>query len=151
GALGFVPRNDPQQVADHRKIEQAMRQTFRPEFLNRIDEVIIFGSLTLEQVERMVDLQMHSISERLGEQGLVVHLTDAAREWLANQGYDPQFGARPLRRALQRFVESPLSVQLLKGNFHRGDVVRVDADENGLQFQKQEGASFELPKKVDQE
>src|SRR5262249_62406067 len=130
---------------------RAMRDTVRPEFLNRIDEIIVFSPLTLEQVEQMVDLQMKSVVERLGEQGLVVELTEDARMWLARQGYDPQFGARPLRRALQRFVESPLSVQLLKGNFRRGDVVLVEASNDGLAFVKQEGASFELPKKVDQE
>jgi len=146
GPLGFVTNNDPEQVSDHKKIERAMRETFRPEFLNRIDEIIIFSPLTLEQVQQMVDLQMRSVAERLGEQGLVVELTDNARAWLARQGYDPAFGARPLRRALQRFVESPLSVQLLKGAFHRGDVVLVDAsDEAGLSFTRQEGATYELP------
>ncbi len=152
GPLGFITSNDPQVIADQKKIERAMRDTFRPEFLNRIDEIIVFSPLTLEQVEQMVDLQMHSITERLGEQGLVVELTDSARVWLARQGYDPQFGARPLRRALQRFVESPLSVQLLKGAFHRGDVVVVEAgDAEGLVFTKQEGASFQLPIKKDAE
>ena len=149
GPLGFVPSNAPEVVADHRQIERALRETFRPEFLNRVDEVIIFNTLTLAQVKQMVDLQIHDVAQRLGEQGLVVELTDAARTWLARQGYDPQFGARPLRRAVQRFVESPLSVQLLKGAFHRGDVVRVEADENGLSFHKVEGASFELPVKSD--
>jgi ATP-dependent Clp protease ATP-binding subunit ClpC len=152
GPLGFVTGNDPELIADHKKIERAMRDTFRPEFLNRIDEVIVFSPLSLDQVSQMVDLQMRSIAERLGEQGLVVELTDNARHWLAAQGYDPQFGARPLRRALQRFVESPLSVQLLKGAFRRGDVVLVDASEEaGIEFHKQEGASFELPVKKDAE
>jgi ATP-dependent Clp protease ATP-binding subunit ClpC len=152
GPLGFVTSNDPEVLADHKNIERAMRETFRPEFLNRIDEIIIFNPLSLEQVQQMVDLQMRSVADRLGEQGLVVELTDSARAWLARQGYDPQFGARPLRRALQRFVESPLSVQLLKGGFHRGDVVLVDVTENdGLVFTRQEGASFELPVKKDVE
>jgi ATP-dependent Clp protease ATP-binding subunit ClpC len=152
GPLGFVTSHDPELVADHKKIERAMRDAFRPEFLNRIDEIIVFSPLTLEQVQQMVDLQMHSIAERLGEQGLVVELTDNARGWLAQQGYDPQFGARPLRRALQRFVESPLSVQLLKGTFRRGDVVLVDAVEGeGLTFTRQEGTSFELPQNADVE
>jgi ATP-dependent Clp protease ATP-binding subunit ClpC len=146
GPLGFAQSDDPELVADHKKIERAMRENFRPEFLNRIDEIVVFSPLSIDQVKQMVDLQLQSIAERLGDQGLVVELTDAAREWLAKQGYDPQFGARPLRRALQRFVESPLSVQLLKGNFHRGDVVLVDATEQeGLTFTRQEGASFELP------
>src|SRR5258708_1126225 len=150
GPLGFVTSNDPELVADHKKIERAMHDTFRPEFLNRIDEIIVFSPLTLEQVEQMVDLQMRSVVERLGEQGLVVELTEEARVWLARQGYDPQFGARPLRRALQRFVESPLSVQVLKGAFHRCDVILVEVKEGeGLVFARQEGASYELPVKKD--
>jgi ATP-dependent Clp protease ATP-binding subunit ClpC len=147
GTLGFVVNNDPEVVADHKKIERALRETFRPEFLNRIDEVIIFSPLSQEQVEQIVELQMQSVGGRLGEQGLVVELTKAACAWLARQGYDPNFGARPLRRAIQRYVESPLSVQLLKGIFGRGDVVLVDVDANGLVFKRQEGASFELPTK----
>ena len=115
GALGFVQAGDEQAVADHQKIEKAMRETFRPEFLNRIDEIIIFAPLTLDEVEQIVDLQMRDIAERLGERGIAVHLTEPARRWLAEKGYDPQFGARPLRRALQRYVENPLSVQLLRG------------------------------------
>jgi ATP-dependent Clp protease ATP-binding subunit ClpC len=146
GPLGFINNNDPDLVADHKKIERAMHDTFRPEFLNRIDEIIVFTPLSLEQVQEMVELQMRSIHERLGEQGLIVELTDGARAWLAKQGYDPQFGARPMRRALQRFIESPLSVQLLKGAFHRGDVVLVDVNEdNALVFTRQEGTSFQLP------
>jgi len=152
GPLGFITSNDPEVIADQKKIERAMRDTFRPEFLNRIDEIIVFSTLTLEQVEQMVDMQMRSIIERLGEQGLVIELTENARVWLARQGYDPQFGARPLRRALQRFVESPLSVQVLNGNFHRGDVILVEAtDTEGLVFSRQEGAHFELPIKNDAE
>src|SRR5258708_4513182 len=150
GPLGFVTTNDPEVLADHKKIERGMRGTFRPEFLNRIDEIIVFSPLAMEQGQSMVDLQMRSGTERLGEQGLVVEMTDSARAWLAAQGYDPQFGARPLRRAVQRFVESPLSVQLLKGAFHRGDVVLVEATESeGLTFVRQEGTSFEIPIKND--
>ncbi len=151
GPLGFVTHNDPEAVADHKKIERALRENFRPEFLNRIDEVIIFSPLTLAQVERIVDLQMKSVAERMGEQGLVIELTERSRAWLAKQGYDPQFGARPLRRAIQRFIESPLSVQILKGNFGRGDVVLVDLNEDGtgLVFNKQEGAQFPLPIRKD--
>jgi ATP-dependent Clp protease ATP-binding subunit ClpC len=88
----------------------------------------------------------------LGEQGLIVELTDSARAFLAKQGFDPQFGARPLRRALQRFIESPLSVQLLKGAFRKGDVVLVEATKaEGVKFVRQEGASFELPVKTEQD
>ncbi len=137
GALGFLPGDDEGAVVDHEKIERKLRETFRPEFLNRIDEIIIFSPLTLEQVEQIVDLQMEEIGERLAEHGIEVELTDAARSWLARQGFDPEMGARPLRRALQRFVESPLSVKLLRGEFKSGDCVIVDADEeNGIIFHR---------------
>ncbi len=135
GTLGFMPSGDPELVADQEKIEKALKDTFRPEFLNRIDEIIIFSPLTVEEVEQIVDLQMKEIRERLAEQGLSVELTDAARRWLARQGYEPAFGARPLKRALQKYVESPLSVQILRGDFPEGSYVVVDAtDEGGLIF-----------------
>ncbi len=134
GALGFSRSDESSYEEGHREIERALKKTFRPEFLNRIDEVIIFNDLTLEDVERIVELQMREIGERLAEQGLTVKLTDEARCWLARQGFDPQFGARPLRRALQRYLESPLSVRLLRGEYQHGDVVCVDADEQGLVF-----------------
>jgi ATP-dependent Clp protease ATP-binding subunit ClpC len=117
-----------------REIEKSLKKTFRPEFLNRVDEIIIFNDLRVENVERIVDLQMSGIAERLAEQGLKVELTDAARRWLAREGFDPQFGARPLRRALQRHIESPLSVELLRNEYEPGDLVCVDADEDGLVF-----------------
>jgi ATP-dependent Clp protease ATP-binding subunit ClpC len=144
GALGFLGKGD-EAVVDEEKIHDAIERTFRPEFLNRIDEIIIFKSLALEDVKRIVDLQMQEIAGRLGEQGLVVELTEPARDWLAQQGYDPVFGARPVRRTLQKYVESPLSVRLLKGDYRRGDVVEVDADDDGLIFLKREGGSYLVP------
>ncbi len=142
GALGFAQNNDPDVVADHKKIEETMRKTFRPEFLNRIDEIIIFQPLSLDDVQKIVDLQMHEIAERLEEQGLYVALTAEARRQLAEVGYDPQFGARPLRRALQRYVESPLSVRLLRGEFHEGDLVEIYVNEEGhIDFRRVEGGS----------
>ncbi len=133
GALGFLPHDD-EAVADHQKIERAMRDTFRPEFLNRIDEVIIFEPLTLQAVEQMVDLQLRELAARMDESGLALHLTEPARNWLAKQGYDPQFGARPLRRALQRHIENPLSIQLLKGDFRAGDLIVIDERDGALAF-----------------
>jgi ATP-dependent Clp protease ATP-binding subunit ClpB len=112
-----------------------LRAHFRPEFLNRVDEIITFKPLSMPDVERIVDLQMKEIQERLAEYGLTVQLSDAARHWLAREGFDPAFGARPLRRALQKYVESPLSVQMLRGEFKSGDVVSVDYVEGeGLTF-----------------
>jgi len=140
GALGFVPSGDPDVVADHKKIEEAMRRTFRPEFLNRIDEIIIFEPLSVEQVEKMVDLQMRDIASRMEEHGLYIAMTEDARARLARIGFDPQFGARPLRRTLQRYVESPLSIQLLKGEFARGDLVEVFVNEDEeIDFRRVEG------------
>ena len=139
GTLGFIKpesEDDLKTVADHKKIEEALKRNFRPEFLNRVDEIIIFAPLSLSDVERIVDLQLHSIVGRLREQGLSIEMRDSARKWLARQGYDPQFGARPLRRAMQKFVEGPLSVQLLQGKFKAGDCVVIDskADGAGLEF-----------------
>ncbi|MXX50632.1 MAG: AAA domain-containing protein [Chloroflexi bacterium] len=146
GALGFLPHDDDA-VADHQQIERAMRDTFRPEFLNRIDEVIIFEPLTLEDVEQMVDLQLRELAERMDESSLAIHLTESARNWLARQGYDPQFGARPLRRAIQRHIENPLSIHLLKGDFHAGDLVVIDASEGGLTFTRHadQSSDFSAP------
>src|SRR5690554_1274946 len=136
GTLGFAPSKDEQPVVNHAEIEKALKETFRPEFLNRVDEIIIFSPLTIEDVKQIVDLQMADIRQRLEEQGLYVQMTKRAREWLANQGYDPAFGARPLRRALQKYVESPLSIRLLRGDFPAGTTVVVDADEEqGIVFQ----------------
>ncbi|NJL96191.1 MAG: AAA domain-containing protein [Anaerolineae bacterium] len=143
GSLGFI--NTREQVVDEKKIEDAMRRTFRPEFLNRIDEIVIFKTLELEDVIYIVDLQMQQIAERLGEQGLIIELTDTTRTYLAEKGYEPEFGARPLRRVLQRMVESPLSIKLLKGEFVRGDVVIVDVDAAGIFFQRHEGGHYMLP------
>ncbi|PWH13425.1 MAG: Clp protease [Ardenticatenia bacterium] len=151
GAIGFA-RGDAAAETDQRKmrseIQDALRRTFRPEFLNRIDEIVIFHNLTREQVKQIVDLQMKEIAARLAEHGITIELTEAAREWLSIEGYDPQFGARPLRRTLQKHVESPLSVRLLRGEFRSGDTVLVDAaGSEGLSFHKKEAAAavVEIP------
>jgi ATP-dependent Clp protease ATP-binding subunit ClpC len=137
GTLGFLQKtgNDEEREA-HDKVEKALKGTFRPEFLNRIDEIIMFSPLSLDQMEKIVDLQMNEIRERLNEFGVKVELTEAARKWLAKTGYDPAFGARPLQRALQKYVESPLSVKLLGGEIPNGAtvIVEANADESGLDF-----------------
>jgi ATP-dependent Clp protease ATP-binding subunit ClpC len=143
GALGFAGMRDPNQEADHKRIEESLKSTFRPEFLNRIDEIIIFEPLSREDVLKIVDLQMKEIRSRLAEYDLSIALTQAAKEWLAEQGYDKDFGARPMKRALQRFVESPLSVKLLQGEFVKGDSVLADSSEDELNFSKLEEAPAE--------
>lgn len=151
GTLGFLrSEGDEEERAAKEKIEKALKDTFRPEFLNRIDEIIIFSPLTLEQMEQIVDLQMNEVKERLAEHGLNVELTEAARHWLAQEGYDPAFGARPLRRAIQKYVESPLSVKILRGEFQQGDTVIVDYMEGeGVIFRRpQEGAPIDIEEEV---
>jgi len=130
GTLGFLQQKatDEERQA-HEKIEKALKSTFRPEFLNRIDEIIMFSPLSLEEMEQIVNLQMKEVQERLSDYNIVVQMSDAARSWLAKEGYDPAFGARPLRRAIQKYVESPLSVELLSGKYKDGATVRLDVDE----------------------
>ena len=150
GTLGFQRSGDTETRENEEKIERALKDTFRPEFLNRIDEVIIFSQLSPEDMERIVDLQMEQVRERLSEHGIEVDITDSARTWLAQEGYDPAFGARPLKRALQKHVESPLSIRILQGEFGEGDRVIVDfAEEDGLVFRQAEsGASVEISEQV---
>ncbi|MGQ9833684.1 MAG: ATP-dependent Clp protease ATP-binding subunit [Candidatus Villigracilaceae bacterium] len=131
GTLGFLQQKADDEERDaHDKIEKALKGTFRPEFLNRIDEIIMFSPLSVEQMEKIVDLQLKEIQERLSEYDVSITLTEKARQWLAKAGYDPAFGARPLRRALQKHVESPLSVKLLAGEIGAGSIVKVDVDES---------------------
>ncbi|WP_041455192.1 ATP-dependent Clp protease ATP-binding subunit [Anaerolinea thermophila] len=138
GTLGFLPSENSEDRQAHDKIEKALKSTFRPEFLNRIDEIIIFSPLSMEHMLQIVDLQMQEIRARLQEHGLDVELSTEARNWLAKVGYDPNFGARPLRRALQKYVESPLSVSLLSGEFKPGDRVLVEIQDERPVFRKLE-------------
>lgn len=137
GPLGFrVGERSDRETIQGNEIEDDLKRAFRPEFLNRVDEVIIFDPLTLDELLDIVDLQIGRLSERLADAGLELILTDAARKWLADEGYEPEFGARPLKRIIQRYVETPLSKRLLSGEFQEGDMVQVDADEEGLIFSK---------------
>ena len=120
--------------------EEAMREVFRPEFLNRIDEIVEFRPLTREQIGEIVELQLARLEERLAERGLSLDLTDAAKEHLAEAGWDPTYGARPLKRAIQRLVENPLALRLLEGEFEEGDTVRVDVSDGELTFEKASAA-----------
>jgi ATP-dependent Clp protease ATP-binding subunit ClpC len=117
-------------------IEDALKKAFRPEFLNRIDEIIIFEPLSRDQIHNIVDLMVKEVARRLTEHGVTISLTTAAKEWLAKEGFDPVYGARPLRRAVQRYVENQLSRLILGGQFKSGDHVLVDAADEGLTFNK---------------
>jgi ATP-dependent Clp protease ATP-binding subunit ClpC len=134
GALGFIRDSDAEEEENRRKALNALKETFRPEFINRVDEIITFKTLTMDDVERIVDLQLTEVQARLNEYHLHITLTAAAKRWLAEQGYDIQFGARPLRRAIQRYVESPLSVQILRGEFGADTHILVDLEKDTLIF-----------------
>jgi ATP-dependent Clp protease ATP-binding subunit ClpB len=129
-------RNTVVIMTSNLRTAEAMREFFRPEFLNRIDEIVEFKALTREQLGEIVELQLERLRARLAERGLVLELTDAAKEHVAEAGWDPTYGARPLKRALQRLVENPLALRLLEGDFSEGDTVLADAREGDLVFEK---------------
>ena len=117
-----------------RSIQDALKKTFRPEFLNRIDDIIVFDPLTEEDILQIVRLMAGEVAERVAEMGVTIELTDAAQQWLADEGFDKVYGARPLRRAIQRHVENPLAKRILGGEFKSGDNVVVDVGDDGLTF-----------------
>ncbi|MFC1903553.1 ATP-dependent Clp protease ATP-binding subunit [Chloroflexota bacterium] len=116
------------------KVMNEVKKTFRPEFLNRLDETIVFHELSEEQLRKIVDLMVTDLQKRLAERKLSIQLTEKAKSWLAKEGYDPTFGARPLRRVIERYVENPLSSKLLRGEFKEGDTVKVNLGDGGLTF-----------------
>jgi ATP-dependent Clp protease ATP-binding subunit ClpB len=113
-----------------------MREFFRPELLNRIDEIVEFKPLTKEQLGEIVELQLARLRARLADRGIELELSDEAKQVVADAGWDPTYGARPLKRALQRLVENPLALRLLEGEFSDGDRVRVDAKDGELVFER---------------
>ena len=135
-AIGFATRPEtvPEQERLRSEIEEALKRTFRPEFLNRIDDIIVFDPLTEEQLGEVVRLIARDVNDRLGEMGVTMELDDSALGWLAREGADPEYGARPLRRAIQRFVENPMSKRILGGEFKEGDHVKISLGEEGLEF-----------------
>ncbi len=135
GTFGFTMGSD-ESAASRTAIENALKQTFRPEFLNRIDEIVVFDALAREQIRSVVDLVVAEVEERLSERSIGIALTADARDWLAEKGYDPVYGARPMRRAVQRYIENPLSTRILSGELVEGDMVQVDVEGNELTFSK---------------
>ena len=134
--VGFLKTNtngmDNQEIK--RNVERALRQEFRPEFLNRIDEIVIFKSLGREEIVQIVDLLVEEVQERLSDRGISIELTERAKEWIAEKGFDPAYGARPLRRTVQRYVETPLARKVLAGEIGDGGRLTVDAVEGELVF-----------------
>jgi ATP-dependent Clp protease ATP-binding subunit ClpB len=126
------------------KVMAEVRAHFRPEFVNRIDEIVVFDALGRDDIARIVEIQVAILRRRLEDRKLGLDLTDEARAWLANAGYDPQLGARPLRRLIQREIQDPLALLLLSGEVRDGDTVVVRVGEGGeLSLSAREGASSE--------
>ena len=120
-----------------RRVLEALRAHFKPEFLNRVDDVVIFHSLTLENIKEIVEIQLRSLKKRLADRKIVLFLSDGAKEFLAKEGFDPVYGARPLKRAIQRFLQDPLALRILQGEFTEGDTVEVDISlKNEMVFSK---------------
>ncbi len=134
-----------QEAEMRRRVMEALRAHFRPEFLNRVDEVVIFHQLGREHIQRIVDLQFASLRKRLAERHIEVVLTARARELLAQQGFDPAYGARPLKRTIQRLVLDPLALKVLTGEFKDGDTISVDAANGQVVFSRQEAAATVAP------
>ncbi|MFW5986329.1 MAG: ATP-dependent Clp protease ATP-binding subunit, partial [Halanaerobiales bacterium] len=135
-SLGFQTEVDEEDKYENmkEKVMGELRKTFRPEFLNRLDEIIVFHALNKDHINQIVDLMLDDLRERLDENEIIIEVTDNAKRILAEEGYDAEFGARPLRRSIQRLIENPLSEQILDGKLKEGDQVRVDEKEGELTF-----------------
>jgi len=146
GHLGFTTKKDATKArkqsyeAMKEKVMTEVKKIFRPEFLNRLDDIIVFHELAEEQLRNIVDLMVKDLQNRLAERKLGIELTEKAKSWLAKEGYDPVFGARPLRRVIERSVENPLSTRLLRGELKEGDTIRVDLGKDGLTFKTKAAA-----------
>jgi ATP-dependent Clp protease ATP-binding subunit ClpB len=130
-ALSQLPEGSDSSDAK-RDVMDAVRAHFRPEFLNRLDETVIFDRLAREDMAGIVDIQLRLLKARLASRKIVLDLDDAARQWLADEGYDPVFGARPLKRVIQRALQNPLAEMLLAGDVSDGDRIEIDAGTEGL-------------------
>ncbi|GBC95157.1 ATP-dependent Clp protease ATP-binding subunit ClpC [bacterium HR16] len=151
-SMGFLSSSRPKEETEREyesmkgRIMDELKRTFRPEFLNRIDEIVVFHALTFNEILQIVDLMVGRVAQQARAQGIELEITQEVREMLAREGFDPQFGARPLRRAVQRLIEDPLAEEILLGRFSEGDTVLASLDEDGrLVFLKKETSEAENP------
>jgi ATP-dependent Clp protease ATP-binding subunit ClpC len=128
--VGFSTTAKTDQADTHSRsvIESALKKAFAPEFLNRIDDVVVFNSLGKEEIFKIIDIELKSLFNRINDLGYQIKLTDAAKEFIAEKGYDANFGARPLKRAIQKYLEDPIAEEILKGDLHEGDTLEIDVD-----------------------
>jgi ATP-dependent Clp protease ATP-binding subunit ClpB len=134
GSQWIIELGEEDRAEMERRVQAALREHFRPEFLNRVDDVVIFHALSREDIRRIVDLQVAGLRSMLGEREIGLELTPAALDRIAEEGYDPHFGARPLKRVIQRRLQNPLAMKLLAGEFKAGQTIRVDVDGGELTF-----------------
>jgi ATP-dependent Clp protease ATP-binding subunit ClpB len=140
----FILDPDITEVEMDSRVDELMRATFKPEFLNRVDEIIIFHRLSLEHIKGIVEIQLGLLRRRLAERDITLEISDAAKTYLAQQGYDPAYGARPLKRLIQKEIQDQVALALLKGDFRDGDTIKVDERGLELVFEKVAGAAEEL-------
>ena len=114
------------------KVEEELKRNFRPEFINRIDDIVVFSPLTEKQIERIIELSLNSLGRRMKERRMELEITDAAKKFIADEAYDPQYGARPVKRYLQKYVETAIAERIIKGEVKDGDTVLIDADDTGI-------------------
>jgi ATP-dependent Clp protease ATP-binding subunit ClpC len=143
--LGFSPITDENSYEKMReKILEEAKKTFRPEFLNRLDDVIVFRSLTKPDLVEILDLEVRKVMQRLKNRNILLQLDEKAKDFLVEKGYDPQYGARPMRRSVERFLEDPLAEEILRGAMHEGESIRVSVDKDRLIFTQNAAAEGAL-------
>jgi ATP-dependent Clp protease ATP-binding subunit ClpB len=118
------------------RVRDELRNHFRPEFLNRVDDIIVFRQLSRDDLVQIVDLQLERLQRQLADRHITLEVTPEAKALIAVEGYDPVYGARPLKRVIQRLLQNPIALELLEGNFHEGDTIRVKRDGNALRFER---------------
>ena len=136
--VGFLQRDKDEEQRLRSNIETALKSTFRPELLNRVDDIIIFHPLTEQHLAKIIDLLIKDVERRLAERNIALKVDNEAKSWLISKGYNPEYGARPLRRAIQRYVENPLSTKILSGDFNEGDTIAIGVEAEELSFTKAE-------------
>jgi ATP-dependent Clp protease ATP-binding subunit ClpA len=145
--IGFsVHAKDKKNDDTRKRLLDALRQQFRPEFLNRVDDIIVFNALTREHLSLIVDIQLANVGKLLKDRKVRIEVTTAAKDQIIAEGYDPQYGARPMKRAIQRLIQDPLALKLINAEFVEGDTILVDAGQaSELQFAKLVPVGEEVP------
>ena len=136
-AIGFIRDVKEKDTGERLRasLNDSLKKSFRPEFLNRVDEIVVFDTIDQENLLQIVDIMLAEVRDRVDVHNIQLVVNDEAREWLAKEGFDPSFGARPLRRTIQRTLENPISTKILRGEFGSGDEVSITLGEDGLDFE----------------